>query len=205
MSLQDLYFYFFAGATITAAALVVFSRNPVHSVLFLILSFFSSAGLFVMLGAEFIAMILIIVYVGAVTVLFLFVVMMLNINLSVQQEGLVRYLPVGLMVGGILAIELLVVVTGDLSSVHNLGQQAPYATPNFADIDNTRALGQLIYTDFLLIFQIAGMVLLLAMVGAIVLTLRQRDGVRRQVIATQLARHPKDAVEVRSVRSGRGA
>ncbi len=196
MVLQAIAFYVFAAVTVLSAAMVVVARNPVHSVLYLILAFFNSAALFLLMGAEFIAMILVIVYVGAVAVLFLFVVMMLDINLSEIKEGFLKYLPVGALIGLALFAELILAVTvsGDTAAARAVPTQ----------IGNTRALGQLIYTNYIYLFQAAGMVLLVAMVGAIVLTLRTRPGVRRQSIARQIARRKDEAIEVVKVPTGRG-
>ena len=190
MLLQALAFYVFAAVTVASAAMVVVSRNPVYSVLFLILAFFNAAALFVLIGAEFIAMILVIVYVGAVAVLFLFVVMMLDINLTEMREGFLRYLPVGAAIGVVLLAEILLGlgVLGDgsaaVASLDKAGAQV-------LAVDNTRAIGRVLYTQYFYLFQVAGIVLLVAMIGAIVLTLRSRPGVRRQKVSEQLYR-PKD-------------
>jgi NADH-quinone oxidoreductase subunit J len=173
----------------------VVSRNPVYSVLFLILAFFNAAALFVLIGAEFIAMILIIVYVGAVAVLFLFVVMMLDINLTELREGFLKYLPVGALIGVVLLAEILLglgVIGGGTSTLATLGK----AGPQVLAIDNTRAIGRVLYTQYFYLFQVAGLVLLVAMIGAIVLTLRTRPGVRRQRVSEQLYRPKGDAVTV---------
>jgi len=191
MLLQAIAFYVFAAVTIGAGAGVVISRNPVYSVLFLILAFFNSAALFVLIGAEFIAMILVIVYVGAVAVLFLFVVMMLDINVAKLKEGFLDYLPVGAGIGILLFVEILWglgvfgATSGTVSTFSKAGAQA-------LAIDNTRAIGRVLYTQYFYLFQVAGVVLLVAMIGAIVLTLRRRPGVRRQRISEQLYR-PKEA------------
>jgi NADH-quinone oxidoreductase subunit J len=184
--LAGLAFYAFAAVLIVAATMVVTSRNPVHSVLWLILAFFNAAALFLIAGAEFLAMILVIVYVGAVAVLFLFVVMMLDIDFARLREGFQRYLPVGAAIGGVLFVQLALVLSA--------WQFAPDAMtlrlhpmPD-AGVDNTRALGRLLYDDYILLFQGAGLVLLVAMIGAIVLTLRERPGTRRQDVAAQIAR-----------------
>ncbi len=196
-------FYLFAAITVASGLLVITARNPVHSVLWLILAFFSSAGLFVLLGAEFLAMLLVIVYVGAVAVLFLFVVMMLDIDFVRLREGFQQYLPFGLIIAGILVGELITLggvwqAVGDVSA--NLADKAPDAT----EVDNTAALGQLIYTQYIFIFQTAGMVLLVAMIGAIVLTLRSRPGVKKQNIGRQNARRPDEAFRLVDVESGQG-
>jgi NADH-quinone oxidoreductase subunit J len=195
MILQALAFYVFAFVVMASAAMVVVSRNPIYSVLFLILAFFNAAALFVLIGAEFIAMILIIVYVGAVAVLFLFVVMMLDINLTELREGFLKYLPVGALIGLVLLAEILLglgVIGGGTTSLAGLDK----ATPQVIAIDNTRAIGRVLYTQYFYLFQVAGLVLLVAMIGAIVLTLRTRPGVRRQRISEQLYRPKGDAVTV---------
>jgi len=191
MILQALAFYVFAFVVMASAAMVVVSRNPVYSVLFLILAFFNAAALFVLIGAEFIAMILIIVYVGAVAVLFLFVVMMLDINLTELREGFLKYLPIGALIGLVLLAEILLGLGVIGSTPTSLGALAK-AGPQVLAIDNTRAIGRVLYTQYFYLFQVAGVVLLVAMIGAIVLTLRRRPGVRRQRISEQLYR-PKEA------------
>jgi NADH-quinone oxidoreductase subunit J len=201
MILQGILFYIFAAVAVASGAMVVTARNPVHSVLFLILAFFNAAGLFVLIGAEFLAMILVIVYVGAVAVLFLFVVMMLDIDFVELRSGFVRYLPVGLLVGVILFAELVLVVGG---WVLVPGGPAVAAPAGGVVLDNTRALGNILYTRYLFAFQGAGLILLVAMVGAIVLTLRRRAEVRRQSIAAQLARTRPQSVEVVKVPVGGG-
>ena len=198
-------FYLFAAISIFAAVMVISSKNPVHSVLFLILTFFSSAGLFVLLGAEFLAMILVIVYVGAVAVLFLFVVMMLDVDFVRLKEGFLQYLPIGITVGLILMVEIIMVLmtrTVDVAVV--AGKHLAQPTPNPDSVTNTEALGRIIYTDYIYIFQAAGLILLVAMIGAIVLTHRRRPGVKRQVIADQVARRASDVIEVKKVRPGKG-
>jgi NADH-quinone oxidoreductase subunit J len=204
MTVAALCFYLFATVAVVAGAMVVTARNPVHAVLFLILAFFNAAGLFVLLGAEFLAMALVVVYVGAVAVLFLFVVMMLDVNFQELRAGAARYLVVGGLVGAALLAELFVVVGGmTLGEGAVIGGALP--TPPHEVVENTRALGQIMYTNYFILFQIAGLVLLVAMIGAIVLTLRSRPGVRKQKIADQLARTPDDAVEVVKVPLGGGA
>ena len=203
MTLQLFSFYLFASIAVVSGLMVISARNPVHSVLYLILAFFNAAALFVLMGAEFLAMILIIVYVGAVAVLFLFVVMMLDINFVELREGFLQYLPIGALIGLILLLELVFVVgTWVFSPDVRAVSTAPIPDP--AQVSNTEALGMLIYTDYIYAFQAAGLVLLVAMVGAIVLTHRTREGVRRQNIAAQVARRPGEAVEVRKVKSGEG-
>ena len=203
MIIQALAFYLFAFVAVAAGVLVIASRNPVHSVLFLILAFFNSAGLFVLMGAEFLAMILVIVYVGAVAVLFLFVVMMLDINFVELRSGFAQYLPVGALVGLILLAELLVVGSGWVV-IPQAESVAAAPIPPIDQVTNTEAIGRLIYTKYVYLFQAAGLVLLVAMVGAIVLTLRSRAGVRKQRIGDQVARRPDDAIEVVKVTTGNG-
>lgn len=202
MALQALVFYLFAFVAVASGVMVISSRNPVHSVLFLILAFFNAAGLFVLMGAEFLAMILVVVYVGAVAVLFMFVVMMLDINFVEMRQGFLQYLPVGAIIGLVLLLELLVVL-GGWAFAPEAGTLAGSPTPPPDQITNTHAIGQVMYTKFIYLFQAAGMVLLVAMVGAIVLTHRRREGVRKQKIADQVARSPKD-VELRDVEIGKG-
>jgi NADH-quinone oxidoreductase subunit J len=183
--------------------MVVTSRNPVYSVLFLILAFFNTAALFVLIGAEFIAMILIIVYVGAVAVLFLFVVMMLDINVTRLREGFLKYLPVGALVGIVLFLEIMFglgVLGSDTATLAGLGRVGPQVEA----ITNTRAIGRVLYTQYFYLFQVAGLVLLVAMIGAIVLTLRSRPGVRRQRISEQLYRPKEEAITVVKVPTGGG-
>ncbi len=198
-------FYAFAAVAVAAGVMVISARNPVHSVLFLILAFFNAAGLFVLMGAEFIAMILVIVYVGAVAVLFLFVVMMLDIDFAELRTGFLQYLPVGGLVGLVLLAELVLVLgTWAAAPVGEAVRVAP-ALPADPAIGNTRAIGNVLYTDYVFLFQAAGVILLVAMIGAIVLTLRTREGVRRQRIGAQVARTRGEAVDVRSVEPGSGA
>ena len=192
--IEALFFYLFAGIMLASGLMVVVSRNPVYSVLFLILAFFNAAGLFVLIGAEFLAMLLVVVYVGAVAVLFLFVVMMLDINFSEMRAGFQKYLPLGLIVGGILVFELVAAMYGDVFKGATL--------PEAMDISNTRALGNVIYTKYMYLFQVAGLILLVAMIGAISLTMRKREGVRRQSVASQNLRSRAETVEVVSVPSG---
>lgn len=201
--LQAFAFYLFAGILLTSAIMVISSRNPVHSVLFLILSFFNAAGLFIMLGAEFVGFILVIVYVGAVAVLFLFVVMMLDINFKNLRKGAMTYVPIGLIVGGILLAEL-ALLYGAWKFVPNFEDNLLAPIPVDEAVDNTRAMGRLLYTDFVYAFQMAGLVLFVAMVGAIVLTLRKRPGVRRQKVGDQFARTPEESMEIRKIGSRTG-
>ena len=201
MILPALFFYLFSAVTIASAIMVVGARNPVHSVLFLILAFVNAAGLFILLGAEFLAMILVVVYVGAVAVLFLFVVMMLDVDFVERRQGMLNYLPVGALVGVVLLAELLVVLGGWAFAPDT----AMHVTvPISGSVSNTAALGTVLYTRYIFFFQAAGMVLLVAMVGAIVLTLRHKPNVKRQSIANQVARTPATAIEVRKVEPGRG-
>ncbi|MEO0545939.1 MAG: NADH-quinone oxidoreductase subunit J [Pseudomonadota bacterium] len=202
MSVTALFFYMFATVTVASAFLVISSRNPVHSVLFLILAFFNSAGLFMIAGAEFLALILIVVYVGAVAVLFLFVVMMLDVDFAEMREGFLQYMPIGAVVGLILAIEL-VLVLGGLSFDAEGARTAVEPIPDMADTDNITALGNILYTRYIFFFQLAGMILLVAMIGAIVLTLSHRPDVKRQNVPDQVARDPNDVV-LAKVKSGEG-
>lgn len=195
--IEALFFYMFSAVMLGAGLMVVVSRNPVFSVLFLILAFFNAAGLFVLIGAEFIAMLLVVVYVGAVAVLFLFVVMMLDINFAEMRAGFQKYLPLGLVVGGILVFELVAAIYGDAFKGASL--------PAMPEISNTRALGNVLYTKYMYLFQVAGLILLVAMIGAISLTMRKRPGVRRQVIAEQNARSRAESVEVVEVPLGAAA
>jgi NADH-quinone oxidoreductase subunit J len=201
MIIQALAFYMFALTAVAAGVMVITARNPVHSVLFLILAFFNSAGLFVLLGAEFLAMILVVVYVGAVAVLFMFVVMMLDINFVQMRQGFMRYLPVGGLVGAILVAELLVIVGG-----WTMAPQAAKsgAAPMTEGVSNTHALGEIIYTNYLFLFQAAGVILLISMIGAIVLTHRRREGVRKQKIGDQIARRAEETVVLHKIEPGRG-
>ncbi len=203
MIVQALAFYLFAAVTVASALMVIAARNPVHSVLFLILAFFNSAGLFVLMGAEFLAMILVIVYVGAVAVLFLFVVMMLNINFVELRQGFLRYLPIGLLIGLVLLVELVIVGAGWLT-IPDLQSKVAESIAAQPKITNTEMLGRLLYTKYIYLFQAAGLVLLVAMIGAIVLTLRHREGVRRQNIGDQVARRPEDAIELKKIKPGEG-
>jgi NADH-quinone oxidoreductase subunit J len=203
MIVAALFFYLFAGVCIASAVMVVASRNPVHSVLYLILAFVNAAGLFVMLGAEFLAMILIVVYVGAVAVLFLFVVMMLDVDFAEFRQGALQYLPFGMLVGGIFMVELLFVVSTWILAP-DASQAIASPIPPLANITNTEALGRVLYTRYVYFFQAAGLVLLVSMVGAIVLTLRHKPKVRRQNVAEQVARTKASAIEIVKVRSGQG-
>jgi NADH-quinone oxidoreductase subunit J len=203
MFLQALFFYLFAAVCVASAFMVISARNPVHSVLYLILAFVNAAGLFVLMGAEFLAMMLIVVYVGAVAVLFLFVVMMLDVDFAELRQGFLQYLPVGVIVGCVMLAELLMVV-----GAWTFGSGVPRAItapiPPLSQISNTEALGLVLYTRYVYYFQAAGVVLLVAMIGAIVLTLRHKTGIKRQNIADQVARNRDSAIEVVKVRSGQG-
>lgn len=203
MIVHALAFYLFAATAVASGVMVISARNPVHSVLFLILAFFNSAGLFVLIGAEFLAMILVVVYVGAVAVLFLFVVMMLDINFTELREGFLQYLPIGALIGIILAAEL-ILVFGSWVVSPEAAQTLTAPTLPADGVTNTQALGQLIYTDYIYLFQSAGLILLVAMIGAIVLTLRHRPDVRRQKISDQVERRREDVIEIRDINSGSG-
>jgi NADH-quinone oxidoreductase subunit J len=196
-----LFFYLFASVAVASAVMVISSRNPVHSVLFLILCFFNAAGLFILLGAEFLAMILVVVYVGAVAVLFLFVVMMLDVDFVQLRQGMLNYLPVGGTIGLIVLVELaLVAGTWAISS----DALTAAAAPSPGNVTNTEALGQILYTKYVYFFEAAGLVLLVAMIGAIVLTLRHKQGIKRQDVSVQVARGPATAIEIRKVEPGQG-
>ncbi len=204
MTLPALFFYLFASVMVAAAFMVISSKNPVHSVLFLILAFVNAAGLFILMGAEFLAMILVVVYVGAVAVLFLFVTMMLDADYAELGQNFLQYLPVGALVGLVMLSELVLVV-GAWGASGALPKTQVAHAPIPADLTNAEALGRVLYTDYVLLFQAAGLVLLTAMIGAIVLTLRERRmGVKRQNIADQVARSPAAAIEVVKVPSGQG-
>lgn len=196
-----LFFYLFAGVCVASAVMVVASRNPVHSVLFLILAFVNAAGLFVLMGAEFLAMILVVVYVGAVAVLFLFVVMMLDVDFRELRRGVGNYLPIGALIGVVLLVELLLI-----AGAWTIGPGLPKTTglPIPTGVTNAEALGLVLYTRYVYFFQAAGLVLLVAMIGAIVLTLRHKPGVKRQSIPDQLLRRKEAIVELRNVRPGQG-
>jgi NADH-quinone oxidoreductase subunit J len=203
MIVHAIFFYLFAGITVASAVMVITSRNPVHSVLFLILAFVNAAGLFLLLGAEFLAMILIIVYVGAVAVLFLFVVMMLDVDFAELRQGILNYLPVGALIGAVLLAELLVVV-GAWVIGPDVAKSIASPIPPPGEIGNTQALGLVLYTRYVYFFQAAGVILLVAMIGAIVLTLQHKPNVRRQNIAAQVARGRSSAIDIVKVKSGQG-
>jgi len=198
--IETLVFYMFAITCVASGVMVVTSRNPVHSVLFLILAFFNAGGLFVLAGAEFLAMLLVIVYVGAVAVLFMFVVMMLDVTVVEAKQGFLNYLPIGLLV--------VVIFAGEILASSLAWHMAPEAVANIQakapDMANTSALAELIYTRYVYLFQAAGLVLLVAMIGAIVLTHRKRKDSKKQVVADQLARDAKEAVVLKKVETGRG-
>jgi NADH-quinone oxidoreductase subunit J len=199
--ISALFFYLFAGVCVACAVMVIASRNPVHAVLFLILAFVNASGLFVLMGAEFLAMLLIVVYVGAVAVLFLFVIMMLDVDFTQLREGFIEYLPLGLLIGAIFLAELLLVVGGWVMNP-NVTKSITSAIP--ANVSNTEALGLVLYTKYIHYFQLSAMILLVAMIGAIVLTLRHKARVRRQDINVQNARTPELAMDVRKVAVGQG-
>ena len=203
MGVADMTFYAFSTVLVAAALLVVLARNPVHSVLWLILSFLSAAGLFVLLGAEFVAMLLIIVYVGAVAVLFLFVVMMLDVDFAELKAGMAQYMPLSLLIGVVLLIQL-GLAYGTWAFSDGIDTRLGNPTPAIDQMHNTKALGMILYDHYLLVFQLAGLVLLVAMVGAIVLTLRHRVDVKRQNVLAQMYRDPAKAMELKDVKPGQG-
>jgi NADH-quinone oxidoreductase subunit J len=203
MYIAAAFFYVFAGICIASAVMVIASKNPVHSVLFLILAFVNAAGLFVLMGAEFLAMILIVVYVGAVAVLFLFVVMMLDVDFAELREGFLNYLPVGGVIAFIFLFELLLVL-GAWAVGPGVARTITSPIPNIDTLSNTAALGHVLYTRYVYYFQAAGLVLLVAMIGAIVLTLRHKPNVKRQNVADQVARTKATAIDIRQVRPGQG-
>lgn len=203
MIVSSIFFYLFSFVAIASAFMVISCKNPVHSVLFLILTFVNAAGLFIMTGAEFLGLLLIVVYVGAVAVLFLFVVMMLDVDFAELREGYLQYMPIGAFVGLVVLVELLAVIgSWAVAPGANSSQVAPI--PDVNETRNIEALGNILYTDYIFFFQLSGMILLVAMVGAIVLTLRHKEGVRRQDISVQVGRDPKTAVELRKVKPGQG-
>src|SRR5262245_23274282 len=201
MTLSALFFYLFAGVCVASAVMVITVKNPVHSVLFLILAFFNAAGLFIELGAEFLAMILVVVYVGAVMVLFLFVVMMLDVDFAELRAGFLKFLPIGATIGVVLLIELVFILVAWVTAPE-IAAQAP--TPPVSQMSNTAALGQILYTKYVYLFEAAGMILLVAMVGAIVLTLQHKREVKRQSVVRQVERTRERSIEVVKVESGRG-
>jgi len=202
MYLYSITFYLFSLVTVLSALMVISARNPVHSVLFLILSFVNASGLFVLLGAEFLAMILVIVYVGAVAVLFLFVVMMLDINFVKLREGFLQYLPFGALLGIVLIIELGILFLTRSFSENSLSKFVE--SPMINEIENTKLIGQVLYTDYFYLFQISGLILLVAMVGSITLTLRDRGQVKRQNISQQNYLNANDSIEKKNIKLGEG-
>ena len=202
MFIYSFSFYLFSSVTVLSALMVISSKNPVHSVLFLILSFVSSSGLFVLLGAEFLAMILVVVYVGAVAVLFLFVVMMLDINFVKLREGFLQYLPFGALLGLVLFTELAMLFLPDKLSTLSLVEFSIH--PVFSDTENTKDIGSVLYTEYFFLFQLSGVILLVAMIGSIVLTLRQRSGVKKQKISDQINLDTLNSIEKKKVKLGEG-
>ena len=203
MTVAALFFYLFAGICVASAFMVIAAKNPVHSVLFLILAFVNAAGLFVLLGAEFLAMILVVVYVGAVAVLFLVVVMMLDVDFAELRQGFLHYLPLGGVLGVVFLVELLLVL-GSWVIGPGVPKTIVAPIPPLDVATNTEALGLVLYTRYIYFFQVAGVILLVAMIGAIVLTLRHKENIKRQNIAEQVARTRESAIEVRQVRPGQG-
>ncbi len=201
MQASGVIFYFFSFIVVFSATLVVVSRNPVHSVLWLILTFFGASGLFILLGAEFLALMLMIVYVGAVAVLFMFVVMMLNINFRDLKSGFTRYLPVGLLIGLVLFVELSLIF-GDWIPINFMNGSIQKAVD--LELENTKQLGRVLYTDYILYFQLAGIILLIAMIGAIVLTHQRKRAVKRQDVLTQMYRDPERSIELKDIKPGQG-
>ena len=201
MSLLAIAFYILATVTVFSGAMVILSKNPVHSVLFLILAFFNAAGLFVLMGAEFLAMLLVVVYVGAVAVLFLFVVMMLDVDFVKLRKGFASYLPIGGVVGAFLLVELILIVNAVATRGAAAGNGPKVYGPEMSNIED---IGRVLYTDYVYLFQAAGLVLLVSMIGAIVLTLQHRTHVKRQDIHEQTTRRRKDAVKIVTVKSGEG-
>jgi NADH-quinone oxidoreductase subunit J len=203
MGLQALFFYLFAFVAVASAFMVIWAKNPVHSVLFLILTFVNAAGLFLLTGAEYLAMLLLVVYVGAVAVLFLFVVMMLDIDFTKLRASALEYAPVGVLIGLILAAELIIVIGGSVFSPE-VAKSVSMPIPAVTERQNTAAIGDVLYTHYVFYFQLAGLVLLVAMIGAIVLTLKHRTDVKRQDISRQVARKPETAISVVSPKPGQG-
>lgn len=204
MGLTEFFFYVFATVAVLSATMVIIARNPVHAVLFLILTFFNAAGLFVLMGAEFLAMLLVIVYVGAVAVLFLFVVMMLDVDFAELRAGFVKNAPLGAIVGFILLAELILVIGINQYPANIVGQPAAPLTSGAEaeNVTNTQAIGRILYTRYVFFFQGAGLILLVAMIGAIVLTLRHKEGVKRQSITAQVRRSPETAIDIVSIAPG---
>ena len=202
MGLEAFFFYLFSSIAVLTALMVIVAKNPVHAVLFLILTFFNAAGLFVLLGAEFLAMLLVIVYVGAVAVLFLFVVMMLDVDFAELRAGFIKNAPLGAIIGGIVLVELIMVMGFQTYKPQIVGQPAAPMPAAGEALTNTEALGRILYTKYIFYFQTSGLILLVAMIGAIVLTLRHKEGVKRQSISAQVARNPATAIEVVKVAPG---
>ncbi|MBW6418121.1 NADH-quinone oxidoreductase subunit J [Celeribacter sp. PS-C1] len=203
MTVADYAFYLFAIVMLVAGVFTVVSRNPVHSVLWLIVTFLTASGLFVLLGAEFVAMLLVIVYVGAVMVLFLFVVMMLDVDFAELKAGMAKYLPFALLIGVVLLLQM-GFAFGDWHAAEGADALRRSVTPDAAEVHNTAALGQLMYDDYLMLFQLAGLILLVAMIGAIVLTLRHRSDVKRQNVLKQMYRKPEESFEMKDIKPGQG-
>ena len=203
LGLQAVFFYLFALVAVGSGLMVVLARNPVHSVLFLILTFVAAAGLFLLAGAEFLALILIVVYVGAVAILFLFVVMMLDIDFGRVKRDTLKYAPIGVIIGVVLLAELVIAATGNYYDPQ-MAVATSMPIPPLEVVSNIAALGSVLYTRYILFFQLAGLILFVAMVGAIVLTLRHKEGLKRQSIPQQVGRTPATAVEIRKVESGKG-
>lgn len=201
MMIANLTFYVFATVLVLSSLLVITAKNPVYSVLFLVFAFFNSAGLFILLNAEFIAMLIVIVYVGAVAVLFLFVVMMLNVDFNELKGQMAKYLPIGIITAIVMLSELVLVINASVSANASM---AEISSPMLKGVTNTKALGAILYTDYMYPFQLAGLVLLVAMVGAIVLTHRTREGVRKQSVSSQVARTRENSIEIVQVQSGKG-
>jgi NADH-quinone oxidoreductase subunit J len=205
MTIAAAFFWLFAVIMVAAAVMVIWAKNPVHAVLYLILAFFNAAGLFVLLGAEFLAMILVVVYVGAVAVLFLFVVMMLDVDFAALRAGFIRYAPLGALIGIIVGLELVMVVLTTVIAPGSLATPSAPIPPVGSGIANTEAIGRVLYTKYAYYFEGAGLILLVAMIGAIVLTLRHKEGVKRQSIAAQVARRRSAAIKVIKVAPGTAA
>ncbi len=203
MLIADAFFYLFATTCVAAGFMVISARNPVHAVLFLILAFVNAAGLFILLGAEFLALILVVVYVGAVAVLFLFVVMMLDVDFAELRAGFLDYLPIGALIGLILLVEL-ILVFGSWVITPEISAHITTPTPPIDKVSNIEALGLILYTKYIYFFEAAGVILLIAMIGAIVLTLHHKEGIKRQSIVTQVGRTRDEAIEVRHVEPGQG-
>jgi NADH-quinone oxidoreductase subunit J len=203
MVVTAIFFYLFAGITVASAVMVIASRNPVHSVLFLILAFINAAGLFILMGAEFLGLVLVFVYVGAVALLFLSVVMMLDVDFAELRRGMLNYLPIGFVVGVVLLIELLFVV-GAWVIQPGASKTIAAPIPPASEVNNTQALGLVLYTRYVYFFELAGLILLVAMIGAIVMTLRHKPNIKRQNIAAQVARGPSTAIEIVKVKPGQG-